>query len=111
MEGESPILKNKIYKYKTSISKNVYIDKPDEIVNKWNSTYHRTIKIKPVDVKAKTYIKSSNEIIDKDPKFKIGYIVRTSKYKNIFPRVNVPSWYKEVLGIKKVKHCAVDMCY
>ena len=44
-------LKNKIYKYMTSISKNVYIDKLEDIVNKYNNTYHRTSKMKPVDVK------------------------------------------------------------
>ena len=55
-------LKNKIYKYMTSISKNVYIDKLDDIVNKYNNTYHSTIKMKPVDVKSSTYIDSSKEI-------------------------------------------------
>ena len=50
------IIKNKIYKYMTSISKNVYIDKLDDIVNEYNNTYHRTIKIKPIDVKGNTYI-------------------------------------------------------
>ena len=49
-------LKNKIYKYLTSISKNVYIDKIDNIVNKYNNTYHSTTKIKPVDVMSSTYI-------------------------------------------------------
>ena len=48
-------LKNKIYKYMSSISKNVYIDKLDGIVNKYNNTYHRTIKTKPVDVKPSIY--------------------------------------------------------
>ena len=72
-------LKN-IYKYMTSISKNVYIDKLDNIVNKYNNTFQSTIKMKPVDVKSNTYINSSKEINDKDPKFKIGYIVRISKY-------------------------------
>ena len=52
-------LKNKIYKYMTSISKNVYVDKLDDIVNKYNNTYQRTIKMKPVDVKSSTYIDSS----------------------------------------------------
>ena len=68
-EGKSVIaerfirtLKNKIYKYMTSISKNVYIDKLDDIVNKYNNTYHSTIKMKPVDVKSSTYIDSSKEI-------------------------------------------------
>ena len=52
-------LKNKIYKHMTSIPKNVYVDKLDDIVNKYNNTYHRTIKMKPVDVKPSTYIDSS----------------------------------------------------
>ena len=52
-------LKNKIYKYITSISKNVQIHKLDDIVNKYNNTYHSTIKMKPVDVKPSTYIESS----------------------------------------------------
>ena len=52
-------LKNKIYKYMTSVSKTVYIDKLDDIVNKYNYTYHSTIKLKPVDVKSSRYIDSS----------------------------------------------------
>ena len=110
-EGKSVIaerfirtLKNKIYKYMTSISKNVYIDKLDDIVNKYNNTYHRTIKMKPVDVKLSTYIDSSKEINDKDPKFKIGDIVRISKYKIIFTKGCVPNWSEEVFLIKKVKN-------
>ena len=65
-------LKNKIYKYMVSISKNVYIDKLDDIVNKYNNAYHSTIKMKPVDVKLNTYINSSKEINNEDAKFKIG---------------------------------------
>ena len=64
-------LENKIYKYMTSISKKVYINKLDDIVTKYNNTYHSTIKMKPVDVKSSTYIDSSKEINNKDPKFKI----------------------------------------
>ena len=63
-------LKNKIYKNMTSISKNVYIDKLDDIVNKYDNTYHRTIKLKPVDIKPSTYLDSSKEINDKNTKFK-----------------------------------------
>ena len=70
----------------TSISKNVYIDKLDDIVNKYNNAYHSTIKGKPVDVKSNTYINSSKEINDKDPKFKIGDIVRISKYEKYFSK-------------------------
>ena len=56
-------LKNKIYKYMMSVSKNVYIDKLDDIVDKCNKTYHSTIKMKSVDVKSNTYIDSSKGII------------------------------------------------
>ena len=86
-EGKSVIserfiktLKYKTYKYMTKVSINVYIDKLDDIVNKYNNTYHSTIKMKPVDVKSNTYIDSSKKINDKDPKFKIDDIVRISKY-------------------------------
>ena len=61
-----------------SISKNVYIDQLDDTVNKYNNTYHSTIKMKPIDVKSNTYIESSKEINEKDPKLKIGNTVRTS---------------------------------
>ena len=77
-------LKTKIYEYTTSVSKNVCIDKLDYIVSEYNNTYHRTIKMKPVDVKDNTYIESNKEVNDKDPKFKVGDHVRISKYKNIF---------------------------
>ena len=82
--GERSIrtLKNKTHKYMTSVSKNAYIDRLDDIVNKFNKTYHSTIKTKPFNVKANTYFDSSKEINDKDPEFKIGNIVRISKYKN-----------------------------
>ena len=75
----------------TAISKIVYIDKLDDIVNKYNNTYHSTIIMKPVDVKSNTYINSSKEINDEDPKFKIGDIVRISKYKNNFTKGYVPN--------------------
>ena len=84
-------LKNKIYKYMTSVSKNLYIDKLDDIVNKCNNTYHSTIKMKPVNVKSNTYIDSSKEINNNIPKFKIGDTVRISKYKNIFAKGYTPN--------------------
>ena len=59
----------------------------------YNNTYHRTIKMKPVDVKSSTYINSGKEINDEDPKFRICNIVRISKYKNIFTKGYVRSWY------------------
>ena len=68
------ILKSEIYKYTTSISKNT--DNLDNKVNKYSNTYYNTIKMTPVDVKSNTYIDSSKENIEKEPKFKIGDIVR-----------------------------------
>ena len=62
-------LKNEIYEYMTSISKNVYIDELADIVKKYNNTYHRTIKMKSVNVKDDTYINIDKEINDKDPNF------------------------------------------
>ena len=87
-----------------AISKNVYIDKLDDIVNEYNNTYHRTIKMKPIEVKDNTYIDSIKEVNDKDSKFKVGDHVRISKYKNIFAKGYTPNWSEEVLVIKEVKN-------
>ena len=98
-------LKNKIYKYMTSMSKNLCIDKLNDIVNEYNNTYHRTIKMKPADVKDNTYIDFKKEAHDKDPEFKIGNYVRISKYKNIFATCQkgyMPNWSEEVFVVKKV---------
>ena len=97
-------LKTKIYKYMTSISKNVYIDKLDDIINEYSNTYHRTIKMKPVDVKDNTYFDFKKEVNDKDPKFKVGDHVRISKYKNIFAKEYTPNWSEEVFVISKIKN-------
>ena len=81
---------------------NVYVDELDDIVNRYNNSYPRTIKMKPVDVKPSTYI--DKEITNKYPKFKIGDLVRISKYKNIFAKGYVSNWSEEVFIIKKVKN-------
>ena len=81
----------------------MYIDKLDDIVNKYNNAYHSRIKMKPVDVKSNTYINSNEEINFKHPKFKIVDI-RISKYKNIFAKGYVSNWSEEVFIIKKVKN-------
>ena len=60
--------------------------------------------MKPVDIKSNQYIKSSKKNNDEDPKFKIGDIVRISKYKNIFAKGYTPNWSEEVFVIKKVKN-------
>ena len=88
----------------TSISKNVYINKLDDIVNECNNIYHRTIKMKPVDVKDNTYIDFKKEVNDKNPKFKVGDHVRISKYKNIFAKGYTPNWSEEISVIKKIKN-------
>ena len=95
-------LKNK---YFTSVSKNIYIDKLDDIVDQYNNTYHSTMKMKPVDVNSNTYIDSGKEIINnKDPNFKVGDNVRITKYKNIFAKGYTPNWSEEVFLIKKIKN-------
>ena len=110
-EGKSVIaerfikrLKNKICKYMTSISKNVCIDKLGDIVDDYNNTYHKTIKMKPIDVKDDTYIDFEKEVNDKVPKFKAGDYVRISKYKNIFAKGYMPIWSEEVFIISKIKN-------
>ena len=87
-----------------AISKNVDIDKLGDIVNEYNNTYHRTIKMKPADVKDNTYIDFEKEVNNKDPKFKIGDHIRISKYKNIFAKEYTPNWSEEGFVIKKVKN-------
>ena len=103
-------LKYKIYKYMVWVSKSIYTDKLDDIVNKYNNAYHNTFEIEPVGVKSSTYIDSSKEIIDKDPKFKVGDTVRMSKYKNIFANGYTPYWSEEVFVIKKVKYTVPWTC-
>ena len=97
-------IKSRIYKYITSISKNVYIDKLDDIVDEYNNTYHTTIKMKPIDVKDNTYINTSKKVNNKDPKFKVGDHETISKYKNIFAKGYMPNWREEVFVIKKIKN-------
>ena len=78
----------------TSISKNVYIDKLDDIVKKYNNTYHTFIKMKPIDVKDNSYIGFK----------KVGDHVRISKYKNIFAKGYMPNWSEEIFVISKIKN-------
>ena len=97
-------LKNKTFKHMTTISKNVYFDVLDDIVNKYNNTVHRTIKIKPIDFKDNTYVDSKKEVNDKDPKFKVGDYVRISKYKKLFAKGYTPNWSEEVFIVSKIKN-------
>ena len=106
-EGKSIVVE--IFKYMTAISKNVYFDVLDDIVNKYNSTVHRTIKIKTIDVTDDFYAEH-NEDFDKkdfnkkDPKFKVGDYVRISIYKNIFAKGQTPNWSEKVFVVNKIKN-------
>ena len=83
----------------------MYMDKLDYIENKYNNAYN-TIKMKPVNVKSSTYIDSSKEITDEDPIFKIGDIVRISKFKIIFGKGYTPNLKPDVgkLDLDKLKN-------
>ena len=70
----------------TTISKSVYFDVLDDIVIKYNNTVHRTIKMKPVDVRSGSYAEYDKDFNEKDPKFKVWDLIRISKYKNIFAK-------------------------
>ena len=116
-EGKSAVaerfirtLKNKIFKHMTAISKNVYFDVLDDIVNKYNNTVHRTIKMKPIDVTSDSYAEYNEDFSKKDPKFKVGDHVKISKYKSIFPKGYTANWSEEGFVISKVKN-AVPWTY
>ena len=84
-------------------SKNVYFDVLDDIVNKYNNTVHRTIKMKSIDVRSDSYAEYNEDFNEKDPKFKVGDRVRVSKYKNIFAKGYTQNWSEEVFIISKIK--------
>ena len=88
----------------TSISKIVSIDKLDNIVNKYNNTYHTAIEMKPINVKDNTSINFGKKVNDKDSKFQVGNCVRISKYRHIFAKGYTPNWSEEVFVISKIKY-------
>ena len=75
----------------TAISKNVYFDVSNDIVDEYNNTYHKTIKMKPIDIKSDSFAEYNEEYNEKDHKFKVVDRVRISKYKNIFAKEYAPS--------------------
>ena len=87
-----------------AVSKNVYFDVLDDIVDKYNNTYHRTIKMKPIDVKSDSFAECNEESNEKHSKFKVGDDVRISKYKNIFAKGYAPNWSEEIFVIKQIKN-------
>ena len=88
----------------TAISKNIYFDVLDDVVNKYNNTVHRTIKIKPTDVTGDSYTEYNQYFNKKDPKFKVGDHVRISKYKTIFAKGYTSNWSEEVIIVSKIKN-------
>ena len=94
------ILKNKSYKHMTTVSNDVL----DDVVKKYNNTWHSTIKMKPIDVKDNTYINIDKKFDNKDPKFKVGDRVRISKYKNLFAKGYIPNWSEEDFVVNKIKN-------
>ena len=98
-------LKSKIFKHMTAISKNIYFDVLDDIVDKYNNTVHRTIKMKPIEVTGDYYAEYNEDRSNKKhPKFKVGDNVRISKNKNFFTKGYTPNWSEEVFVINKIKN-------
>ena len=88
----------------TAVSKNVYFDVLDDIVDKYNNTYHKTIKMKPIDVKNDSCTECNEESNEKDPKFKVGDHARISKYKYIFAKGYAPNWSEDIFVVTKIKN-------
>ena len=80
----------------TAISKDVYFDVLNDIVDEYNDTFHKTIKMKPIDVKNDSFAEYNEESNEKDPKFKVGDHVKISKYKNIFSKGCATNWSEEI---------------
>ena len=89
-------LKNKTFKHMTAISKNIYFDVLDDIVDKYNNTLHKTIKMKPIDVTDDSHGEYNENFSKKDPKFKVG--------DNVFAKGYTPNWPEEVFIINKIKN-------
>ena len=96
--------KNKIFKHMTAISKYVYCDVLDDIVNKYINTVHRSIKKKPIDITFDSYAEYNKDSDKIEPKFKVGDRARISKYKNIFAKGYTQNCSEEVFIISKVKN-------
>ena len=88
----------------TAISKNVYFDVLDDIVDKYNNTIHQAIKMKPIDVIGGSYAKYNKDFNKKGTKLKTGDHVRISKYKNNFAKGYTPNWSEENFVVKKIKN-------
>ena len=94
----------------TAISKNVYFNVLEDIVDEYNNTYHKTIKMKPIDIGDDSFAEYNEEPNEKDRKFKVGDHVRISKFKNVFAKGYTPNWSEEIFAVKKIKN-AVPWTY
>ena len=88
----------------TAVHANIYFTVLDDIVNKYNNTVHRTIKMKPIDVTSDSYAEYNEDSNKKNPKFKVGDYVRISKYENIFAKGCTTNWSEEVFIVSKIKN-------
>ena len=96
-------LKSKIFKHMTAVSKNVYFVVLDDIVNKYNNTVYRSIKMKSIDVTSDSYAEYNEDSNKIDSKFKVDDHIRISKYKNIFAKGYTQNWSEEVFVVSKIK--------
>ena len=95
--------KKKIFNQMTVISKYIYFGVVFDIVNKYNNTVHRTIKMKSIDVTSDSYAEYNEDSNKQDSKFKVGDHVRILKYKKIFAKGYNPNWSEEVFLLVKLK--------
>ena len=98
-------LTNKLFKHMIAISKNIYFDVLDDIVDKYNNTVHKTIKMEPIEVTVDYYPEYNEDPSNKkNPKFKVGDLIRISKNKSIFAKGNTPNWSEELFVINNIKN-------
>ena len=97
-------LKNKLYNHMTAISKDVYYSVLDDIVEKYNDTWHSGISGKPRDVKNDDFVEYVQKFNKKSLKFKVGDHIRISKYKNVFAKGYTPNWSEDVFVVSRVKN-------
>ena len=95
-------LKNKIFKHMTAISKNVYFDVLDDIVNKYNNTVHRTIKMKPIDVTSDSYAEYNEDSNKNGCKFKVGDRVKISTCRKTFAKRYTQNWSEKAFIVSKM---------
>ena len=97
-------LKNKNFQHMAAVSKNVYFDILDDIVNKYNNIVNRTVKMKPTDVTSDSYAEYNEDSNENKSKFKFVDRVRKSKYKIIFAKGQSRNWSEEISIINKIKN-------